>query len=234
MNYSFRDDRRDFESNSDRTNTYNDTTTYFISESDGHNDNLSHNIRGGIDFYLNDYNTLGFSGGYNMRDEQRRDLSLTRLQDEERTTISGFDRLSKTIEDNTSGDGSIDYRRTFPNSKRELTANVNLNVFDRNAENTLSTFIPAPGFDLNQRINTESYSYNGTGQVDYILPYESFRIESGLKTSYRTNDSRQSSDRFDFDSNVWNQDTSFTDRFIFQSGYMPPICNGAVDGKFSN
>jgi len=215
LNYSFRDDRRDFESYSDRTNTYNDTTTYFISESDGHNDNGSHNIRGGIDFYLNDYNTLGFSGGYNMRDEKRRDLSLTRLQDEERTTISGFDRLSKTIEDNSSGDGSIDYRRTFPNSKRELTANVNLNVFDRNAENTLSTFIPAPGFDLNQRINTESVSYNGTGQVDYILPYESFRIESGLKTSYRTNDSRQTSDRFDFDSNVWNQDTSFTDRFIF-------------------
>ncbi len=215
LNYSFRDDRRDFDSNTERTNTYNDTTSYFISSGDGFNDNLSHTLRGGIDFYLDDYNTLGFSGGYNTRDENRRDLTLTSLLDAERNQISGFDRLTKSDENNKSTDGSIDYRRTFAGSKRELTANANLNVFDRSSANTLLTLLADPQSDLSQRINTDNVSYNGTAQVDYILPQENSKFETGLKASYRNNDSRQRSDRYDFDSAVWNPDTLFTDRFIF-------------------
>ncbi len=214
LNYAFRDDRRNAEGHSTRTNTYGDTTTFFRTENNGYNDNLSHNIRAGIDFYLNDYNTLAFSGGYNLRDEYRRDLSVTRVLDAENVFQSGFDRLSRTDEDNSSGDGSIDYRKTFPGSKRELTANVNLNVSDRDAENTLSTFLPSPAINLIQRISTGNKSYNGTGQVDYIVPLEKFKMESGLKTSYRSNDSKQFSDRFDFDSNKWSPDTSFTDQFM--------------------
>ncbi|MBL7922858.1 MAG: TonB-dependent receptor [Bacteroidia bacterium] len=215
LNYSFRDDRRDFDSRSTRTNTYGDTTSYFLSTGDGRNDNISHNLRGGLDFYLDDYNTLGFSGGFNQREEKRRDLNITTLENAERQVVSGFDRLSVSDENSSNADGSLDYRRTFANSKRELTANVNLNRNERDAENTLSTFLPDPGFDLNQRIQTEGVSYNGTAQVDYILPKEKYKIETGLKASYRNNDNRQRSDRYDFDSSVWNPDSAFTDRFIF-------------------
>lgn len=214
FNYAYRNDRRTFDSKSTRTNTYNDTTTYFISESDGLNDNISHNFRGGIDFYLNDYNTLGFSGGYNLRDEDRKDYAPTRIQTEDFVTVSGFDRISTSEQHNTNSDGSIDYRRTFPNSKRELTSNVNLNVSDRQSDDILTTTLPPPDDELKQRISVDNISYNGTGQVDYILPKESFKIETGLKASYRSNDGTQHSDRYDYDSGVWNADSSFTDRFI--------------------
>ena len=51
--------------------------------------------------------------------------------------------------------------------------------------------------------------------MDYVLPKEKYKIETGLKASLRNNDSKQHSDRYDFSSNAWNADSSFTDQFIF-------------------
>lgn len=214
FNYSFRDDRRTSSSNSFRTNTYGDTTTYFIQLGDGYNDNLSHNLRGGVDLYLNDYNTLGFSGGFSTREGYRRDLTVTSVENTAREVVSGFDRLTKSNDKNVNADGSIDFRRTFPQSKRELTANVNLSMFDSNDKDVLTTYIPPPGFNLKQQLRTEGLSYNGTAQADYIHPWENNKIETGIKASLRTNDSRQNSDRYDFDTYIWNPDTLFTDQFI--------------------
>ena len=224
FNYSFRDDRRMNEGTSFRTNTYGTTTSYLLSENEGYSDNLSHNFRGGVDFYLNDYNTLGFSGGVNDRDEARRDYLFNVQQNSERVTISQFDRLSKTTENSGIFDGSIDYRKTFANSKRELTASANLNRNDNENTNKFNTYFPSPDPELLQRVNTGGVSYSGVAQVDYIHPFTNYKIESGLKASLRNNDNDQLSDRYDFDTYEWNIDPTFTDRFIFNewvyAGYL--------------
>lgn len=223
LNYGFRDDRRTNTSNSLRTNTYGDQLSFYRSVGDGYNDNISHNARGGVDFYLNDYNTLGFSGGFNTRNEQRNELTITTEENSAAQILSGFDRTSTNDENSTNFDGSIDYRKTFAGSKRELTANVNMTRMARDNNNNLYTYIYNDD-DLNQRIFTEGESYNGTAQLDYILPKEKFKIETGLKTSYRSNDSKQNSDRYDFTAAIWNADPSFTDRFILTeyvyAGYL--------------
>lgn len=223
FNYGFRDDRRYNEGNSLRTNTYGDAVSYFRSLSDGTNDNLSHNFRSGIDIFLNDYNTLGFSGSYNARSENRRELSVTTVENEVNQVVSGFDRLSKTKEENSNIDGSIDYKKTYRNSKKELTANINLTRINRDNENSLYTFLTTDD-DLNQRIFTGGVSYNGTAQVDYILPKEKYKVEMGVKSSLRNNDNEQRSDRFDFTNSSWNEDVSFADQFILTewvyAGYL--------------
>ena len=213
LNYGFRDDRRTNNSNSLRTNTYGDQQSYYRSLGDGYNDNNSHNARAGVDFYLNDYNTLGFSGGFNTRKEKRNDFTVTTEENTSFQILSGFDRKTISDENSTNFDGSIDYRKTFAGSKRELTANVNLTRMTRDNTNSLYTFIYEDD-DLNQRIFTDGESYNGTAQIDYILPKEKYKLETGLKSSYRSNDSKQSSDRYDFASAAWNADPSFADRFI--------------------
>ena len=227
FNYSYRDDRRDFSSNTTRTNTYfPGSLSYFISDGDGYNDNISNNFRAGIDLYLNDYNTLGFSGSFNDRIEYRDDDNFTREENALRSVVGGFDRFSKTDEDNQIADGSIDYRRTFPGSKKELTASMSMNRSDRTASNDLATTFPydVSLSDLKQQLNTSNVSYNGTAQVDFVLPQSTFKLEMGLKTTYRSNDSRQSSDRYDFDTQEWINDDTFTDRFIFDewvyAGYL--------------
>ncbi len=224
FNYSFRDDRRTNEGNSFRTNTFGNSTSYVDSKNDGYNDNFSHNIRSGLELYLNDYNTLGFSGSYNNRKENKRDYAYNVTQDANFIMLSAFDRLTKAKEESSIVDGSIDYRHTYANSKRELTASANLNRNETAEVNTLSTFFPAPISSLKQRINTSGVSYSGVAQIDYIHPRENSKIEGGLKATLRNNDNDQSSDRFDFDSNVYNIDSLFTDRFIFNewvyAGYL--------------
>lgn len=224
INYSYRDDRRTNEGNSLRTNTFGNNTSYVDSKNDGYNDNFSHNIRSGLELYLNDYNTLGFSGSYNNRKEDKRDYSYNVTQDANFTTLSAFDRLTKAKEESSIVDGSIDYRHTYANSKRELTASANLNRNETAEVNTLSTFFPAPISSLKQRINTSGVSYSGVAQIDYIHPRENSKIEGGLKATLRNNDNDQSSDRFDVDSNVYNIESLFTDRFIFNewvyAGYL--------------
>ncbi len=223
LNYGFRDDRRTNTSNSLRTNTYGDQLSYYRSVGDGFNDNISHNIRAGVDFYLNDYNTLGFSGGFNNRNEDRNELTVTTEENTVFQVLSGFDRNSTSDESSSNFDGSIDYRKTFSGSKRELTANVNMTRMIRDNENGLYTYIYNDN-DLNQRIFTEGESYNGTAQVDYVLPKEKFKIETGLKTTYRSNDSKQRSDRYDFSLGSWYADPTFSDQFILTenvfAGYL--------------
>ncbi len=223
LNYGFRDDRRINTSNSLRTNTYGDQLSYYRSVGDGFNDNVSHNVRAGVDFYLNDYNTLGFSGGFNNRSEDRNELTITTEENTLFQVLSGFDRNSTSDESSSNFDGSIDYRKTFSGSKRELTANINMTRMIRDNENGLYTYIYNDN-DLNQRIFTEGESYNGTAQVDYVLPKEKFKIETGLKTTYRSNDSKQRSDRYDFSLGSWYADPTFSDQFILTenvfAGYL--------------
>lgn len=224
LNYAYRDDRRTNEGKSFRTNTFGMDTSFVVSWNDGYNDNFSHNVRAGLDLYLNDYNTLAFSGSFNLRDEKRRDYSFNATQDAERLTLSSFSRLTKAIEESSIMDGSIDYRKTYANSKRELTASVNLNVNESEDENVFNTFFPSPAQGLRQRINTSGRSYNGVAQMDYIHPFENSKIETGVKATLRNNDSKQNSDRYDFDNDTYNVDTLFSDQFIFNewvyAGYL--------------
>ncbi|MFM1746136.1 MAG: hypothetical protein RLZZ630_2073 [Bacteroidota bacterium] len=224
FNYGYRDDRRFFFGDNIRTNTFGESLSYLVGDNDGYNDNISHNIKGGVDFYINDYNTLGFSGGVNLRDEKRRDLSITREEDESFAVISGFERLNTTLEKNRIYDGSIDYRRTFPGTKKELTASVNLNNNNRDNENTFSTDTSGSGFDQLQRVLTDIPAWSGVAQIDLVLPRERCKWETGLKATLRYSDGSQTSDRYNFIDNSWIPDDSFNDRFIFNewvyAGYV--------------
>lgn len=222
LNYAYRDDRRFNFGNSLRKNIFGDTITYLKAANDGFNDNISNNIRAGYDLFINDYNTLGFSGSLNRRDESRRELSETTQESQERIVTSGFDRLSRNSEQTSILDGSLDYRRTFPGSKRELTANVNMTRNARSDDNDLNTTIG--GNNLLQRIARDGVFYNGTAQVDYIVPREKFKVEAGLKASLRNNDNEQFSDRYNDSTESWVEDVLFNDRFIFNewvyAGYL--------------
>lgn len=228
LNYGYRNDRRFNRGENTRENTFNLTDpaagAFFISSNDGWNDNVSNNFRTGVDFYLNDYNTLGFAAGMNMRDENKRELTQTFETDRNDNYISGFDRLSKTDETNRIYDGSIDYKHSFPNSKKEFSASISLNNNIRDDENILSTDTNLAGYDQQQRIFTGGNAYNGAAQADLVLPMEKFKIETGLKSTLRKNDGDQNSDRLDFTDNTWLPDTTFTDRFIFTewvyAGYL--------------
>lgn len=223
LNYGIRDDRRFNNGSSVRTDTFGELPRFVTTNNDGINDNLSHNLRTGIDVYLNDYNTLGFSGGFNQRNEIRKEVSINTVENNTQQFLSGFDRTTDNDEKNTTFDGSVDYRKTFASSKRELTANINMTRMTRDHFTELYTDLLST-ITEQQRIFLDATSYNGTAQVDYVWPRERFKIETGLKTSFRSSDGEQTSDRFSAFTQTWNEDVGFADRFIFSelvyAGYL--------------
>jgi iron complex outermembrane recepter protein len=229
-NYGYRRDDRFFNGYSDRTNLYDSSFNYI--RNNGLSRNKSHNLKAGADWYINDYNVLGVSGGLNLRNEFRREFSSNLIADDDPYYRTGFSRISKSPEDGSTYDGSIDYKKTFPGSKRELSGNVNATY---NLRNSVETFYTSPYdsttvSDQRQVNDRNNASYGG--QLDYVHPTQKVRYETGVKVTVRDNQTEQRVDRYDVDRELWLTDARTQDKFDYRdevyAGYLQA---GAKFGK---
>lgn len=229
VNYGYRYDDRNQDGKSLRTNTYNDTITYLDGQNSGNGITKSHTLRAGNDWFLNDYNTFGVSGGISLRDEMKEDDATTNSLDQNKVVESGYDRYTDSDEDGNTIDGSLDYRKTFPGTKRELTSNVNVTVNDRKETNNYTTIPFSDAYISMQRQNTTTRNITGSGQFDYSIPFEKFKLETGAKVTLRNNDSEILVDRFDSISDSWNVEDIFSDNFVYNE--MVYAGYGQITGK---
>lgn len=230
-NYGYRRDDRTFEGSGFRTNFYD--TTFQRSGSTGLFRNISHNVKAGSDWMINDYNTLGVSGGFNIREELDRDYDFTEILDANRIRTGGFERIQRSPEDGMTWDGAVDYRKTFPGTKRELSGNVNLTQNTRNSTETFYTYPYDATFVSDQRQigDRENKSYGG--QLDYVHPTEKIRYEGGIKLTVRDNETEQHLERFDPDRQQWIADAFFSDVFNYRDEvYAGYLQTGGKLGKF--
>lgn len=215
-NYSFRHDQRWSEGESVRSNFYNDTTTYFDTDNRGESESDAHVLRAGVDFYLDDYNTLGVSGGMVMRDETREDAALTLVQSADFITQSGYTRFTDATEESLNYDASLDYRHTWSGSKRELTGSASFNSSQRdNTDLYTNQPLPLPADPSLQRVINEPDNLTWQFQGDYIYPAEKGKWETGIKGTFRDLLSDQMAERYDIDKATWLPDLSLTNEFEY-------------------
>lgn len=222
-NYGFRREDRFNEGSGDRTNLYD--TTYIVQKNDGLSRNISHNIKAGTDWSINEYNVLGISGGLNLRDEERKDNSQTLELDEFKVPYSGFTRYVRIPQDDGQTiDGAVDYKKTFPGTKRELSGNVNLSTNTRSSEEKYFTYPVTGEFVNDQRQISERDNFNYGGQLDYIHPTTKIRYEGGVKLTVRDNTTAQKLELYDPDKLIWNVNPLTVDKFEYRdevyAGYV--------------
>ncbi len=99
---------------------------------------LGKSINTGIDYYLNDFNTLSL--GFRVRNFGGNSVSdlYNNQYDNTLTSLSGFDRNSNSDRDMTSYNYSFGYKKTFDEKYRELTLDVS---YSDNKMNANSFFI---------------------------------------------------------------------------------------------
>jgi len=229
-NYGYRRDDRFSEGTSYRTNFYD--TTYINSISDGLSRNISHTLKAGVDWSINDYNVLGVNGGFNLRDESRNDNATTEILDPYKELQSGFTRYTQSPEDGSTIDAAMDYKKTFPGTKRELSGNLNLAKTKRSTTDLFYTYPYDGSVVSDQRQLNERDNFNYGGQLDYIHPTSKVRYEGGLKLTVRDNNTMQQLDRYDADKALWITDPLTIDEFDYRDEvYAGYIQAGGKIGK---
>jgi outer membrane receptor protein involved in Fe transport len=209
-NYSYRSDER--RSSSDGLQVYKNPVLFNSIETHtaGEQQNDFHTFKGGIDYNINNENTLGLSGSYSLRNEDDPDQTISLLNYSDNTILDAL-RSNQTDEKNNTVEGTLDYRRTFKESKKELTASGTYSLSNR--DETQNYFNGQP-VGLPYQINKSNAEITAaTLQSDYVVPMRKSKLETGVKASERQNDNDVHADLLS--DNIYVNDIRYTDHFIY-------------------
>jgi len=187
-----------------------------ITENDSENSRKgnSHSGKLGIDYNINEKTTIGLSGNFNIRDNNRTENLFYQYFNQPDLTGTS-DRITEQNEDDTGYDVNLDFRRDFKRAGENLMANFS---YGRSTEDGIQTFnqtFSDPNQLPDQRINNGYEEGRNTNiQIDYTLPFnENQRLEAGYRTSIRKNNEEQISDSFNPQTNEFERDYDLTNNF---------------------
>ena len=214
-NYSYRHERRDNNGNGEQFNRFVGNNYSFRNSSNGYNLNDFHTGRVGIDYYINNYNTVSFSTGISSNISGKPDFINFDYFDSVGTQFANFKRNNYSTDDNLTLDATVDYKRSARKNKSELTASASINSNARNANEDYKNST-AISFEIPSQRNKNTATFtNFIAQVDYVLPLKNGKIETGAKTTTRIVDNNQQGFRYNFGNNEYWQDTLISNHFIY-------------------
>ena len=259
LNYDLRGHNHFNGGSTDRRSWFGEDTTRLLQENYGKFGGYNHNLRTGIDWFINPKNTISFTFSYN--NNKNSSFSELGVEDdsvkmEEFLPYEKYFQYSEGIGKRNNYSGTINYKKTFETKGMELTADIFYTHNNRN--NTDTTFqdfsFPIQHLDITQKSVTLDKNTNASAQVDFITPVgRKGRIETGYKLSFRSvgedyrfyegndslpialDDSR--SNNFVF--SEWINaayiiySTSFWDKLKIQGGLRGEIANTTSDLKSS-
>ncbi len=155
-----------------------------------YNDRLrrSYNGRVGLDYFIDNYNVLSVSQGFNgSTGRSDGDQDQTYFDADDNIVQTGLrDEFYNWNSQNTST--QVFYKRSFQKKGRELTADFTYNAGESTNSSFFTNQLFKPGIsipDATNRVRNAGGSVNDqvTVQVDYINPYgETGKLEAGLRS----------------------------------------------------
>ncbi len=221
-NFGYRDHTRTGSGWSNRQNILTDTTFFLNSESSSLNRNTSSNLKAGIDFYLNDKNTLGFSVSGNKGLEYGLSNSYYSEVSGTNETSATYWRDEKSSDAPQNIDYNLNFRRTFTKPKQELTFDATYSSSSGKAISNYSErdYTGKYGVKNNYpfRQNTSTKSANGVTnmQLDYSQPLKNqMKLEAGGKVILRNIDSKFVSETYSYTVQDFLYDTQVNNDFLY-------------------
>jgi len=179
--------------NTDRFNYFGNPLTNIYQDNYSVRDGLFLHSRGGVDWFMNNRNTLTFSGNIvSGRFDPVDDLKAqtdTLLPSSINTTT--YHRISETGRKFTNNGGTIQYKHIYPKAGRELTADINYNKSSFTNWGDYSTkYYNASGNQFGstilQNMAGSGYTEIYSAQTDYVHPInDKTKWETGVRGSYR-------------------------------------------------
>ncbi|MFZ1807478.1 MAG: TonB-dependent receptor [Cyclobacteriaceae bacterium] len=163
-------------------------TLFTYTDNDRNRSGLSHNIRFGTDFQINENNTITASAVARLSDEQNTaDITYT-----DRTPNSGLinNSLRSNLEDGIDNnlEYQLNYMREMEGEGHEFTAQVQIRdntETEKSAISSTDLMLSLPA-ELYQRTNNKEGDKNILTQADYIYPFgDGKKIEAGYRGTIR-------------------------------------------------
>lgn len=143
-------------------------------------------------FYdFNAYNSINLSGRYNQFSRTNRGLTSGYLNNFGAIPDINFDRFNDGGSSNSGFDGTLDYRKTFPDQKdREIVFAFQLSGQNSLTENEVDQSGEISQYQRDIINENDGLNLEYTGQIDYVHPVnDNFKVETGVKAVLRRIDS---------------------------------------------
>jgi outer membrane receptor protein involved in Fe transport len=218
-NYSFRSGNRPGGGFNDiqYLNTVGPDATVFANQNtDSRSHDQGHNLKAGIDYTLAPKSILSFSGGLNIRDNDRNEYLTINQFSAVNTPVKLSNRNNDNESKGNSFDLNLDFAQKFKKPKEELT--FNLNYSEGNNDNF--QFYNTDIYNLNgvtvndillERNLRDGWNRNYNIQADYTKPIGTAgRLEAGYRSQFRDSKSLTDASVFSDSTNTYlvNYDVS--------------------------
>lgn len=220
---------------SNRQNLIVDTagTAFFTQDSRNKNRNAGNGGRIGLDYYLNDYNTITVSQGLNLNTGNSTDDIDLNYLDTHRSSLQTGQRHNSSNYRNPNNNTSLNFRHTTNKQNEEWTAYISYsNNRGRNNSNYSTEYQHADGTSGdNQLQKNKGISQNlfWNIQTDYTTPVgEKGKFEAGAKVTLQNNDNDYDAQLYNFATQQYEKSLSLSNTYY----YKQDIYGGYVN--FSN
>ncbi len=221
---------RNSENETDRQNLFGNPLTNIFQRGDNNRGGSFASLRGGIDWFVDNRNTLTFEGSFRRGQFDSENILTTTIDSlyPGNTTFSESVRTSDSERQFRSLGGSVLYKHLFPKKGRELTADVNYSRFKMDNYNTFQTNFTNTGAssrEIQEGNGTTSFI---TLQTDYVDPVgDNAKIELGARGTFRNFVNNNASFVFNQALDDFVRIFNFTDEYEFSDNVL------AAYGTFS-
>ncbi len=205
--------------------------TYFNQTSRNTRNRNNSNFKGGLDYFLNDKNTVGFAfNGYNSSGDGDADV-LTLIGNQPTLTDSSVVARNLTDYKYTGITYNLNYKGTIDTAGQEISADLDFSRYNGNEFNDFDNlFLNSAG-----QPSKPTYLFkNGTpslvkiwsGKVDYAYPVsKEMKLETGVKSSIVTTDNNFLFSTFNHDQTQWENDATRSNQFIYDENINAAYVN---------
>jgi outer membrane receptor protein involved in Fe transport len=230
-NYNGRYERQTGYGYSNRQNLVTDTsgTAFFTQDSRNKNSNSGNGGRIGLDYYLDDLNTITVSQGLNVSTGNSADDIMLNYMDSHRAALRTGERHNTSDYRNPNNNTSLNFRHTTNKQNEEWTAYISYsNNKGRNNSNYNTQYAypdGTPSTAQRQRNLGISQNQFWNIQTDYTTPVgKKGKFETGAKVTLRNNDNDYNAQLLDWDTQEYEKSPELSNTYFYKEhiygGYL--------------
>lgn len=179
-----------------------------------------HNVKAGFDYNLTNKDVVSFTGGFNIRDNDRNDFQTINQLNSSGNPLSKSNRKNSNLGSGGSYDLNLDYSHKFKKPKEEITFNASFSDGNNDNLQILNTQLyNVNGLDVDQlpdiiRNDGNGINRNYNIQTDYSLPLgKTGKLEAGYRSQIRIAENNTYSDRMNNISGNYEMNELLTNDF---------------------
>jgi outer membrane receptor protein involved in Fe transport len=218
--YSFRADTRKRYGTIDRTNLDSFTLapkSFYTQTTNSVARPRTHIISGGLDYTLDEKNSIGASGTYYYREQLREDVANNLSFDSRHIITQDYDRLRYDPEEEKQKTGMIYFQHSFAKEDHDLRIEFNASTENEKEDNHYTNIYRLPS----QKITKDNtLIQQGTKQNQLTIDYsnqlsEDSKLEAGYDGLYTKVDLNFYGEYYDEAKNAFVKDAEKSNRFIY-------------------